>query len=300
MDSGPLHRTRDLNDDDGTLRREWDSHPGGRGGDVFAAPAHQGIPYSHRSRRPPTQVRHSQPGTPPPGAMSARPSLRSSGFPSLVQQKHRPRTHNKGNSRTPGPPRKLQLLGSAGVVQATYRARKDGPPPLREADSLQSDIEEELDADIEDRLTATPPPASGSINVLPPPCPEPYSKRVSFAVAAMAPARSAAESVPRPASSSSPAARSFGGDARDRSHQVRDRPGNAREVASSDVHSPVFFAVCSKKPRHRRFLARVCGCRPTANQPGNTSFVPPKTSWQTKKAMLNSNRFLIRNPRRLF
>jgi hypothetical protein len=56
------------------------------------------------------------------------------------------------------------------------------PSGLREADSLQSDIEDELDADIEDELTVTSPQASGSFDVLPYPCPEPYSELVSFAV----------------------------------------------------------------------------------------------------------------------
>jgi hypothetical protein len=56
-------------------------------------------------------------------------------------------------------------------------------PSLREADSFQSDIEDELDADIEDELTVKSPPASVSFDVLPTPCPEPYCERVSFAVA---------------------------------------------------------------------------------------------------------------------
>jgi hypothetical protein len=56
------------------------------------------------------------------------------------------------------------------------------PSGLREADSLQSDIEDELDADIEDELTVTSPLASGSFDVLPYPCPEPYFEVVSFAV----------------------------------------------------------------------------------------------------------------------
>ena len=56
-------------------------------------------------------------------------------------------------------------------------------PSLREADSLQSDIEDELDADIEDELTVKSPPAAVSVDLLPSPCPEPLSERVSFAVA---------------------------------------------------------------------------------------------------------------------
>jgi hypothetical protein len=55
-------------------------------------------------------------------------------------------------------------------------------PSLREADSFQSDVVDELDADIEDELTVTAPPASVSFDVLPAPFPKPYSELVSFAV----------------------------------------------------------------------------------------------------------------------
>jgi hypothetical protein len=49
--------------------------------------------------------------------------------------------------------------------------------------------------------------------------------------------------------------------------RVEGRPGNAREIASSDVHLPVSFAVYSKEPRHRRFLARVVDVdRPRTSQ----------------------------------
>ena len=54
-------------------------------------------------------------------------------------------------------------------------------PFLRETDSLHADIEDELDADIEDELTVKSLPAALSFDVLPSPCPEPYSERVSFA-----------------------------------------------------------------------------------------------------------------------
>jgi hypothetical protein len=54
---------------------------------------------------------------------------------------------------------------------------------LREADSLPSEIEDELDADLEEELTGIAPPASGSFDVLPSPSPEPYFARVRFAVA---------------------------------------------------------------------------------------------------------------------
>jgi hypothetical protein len=50
---------------------------------------------------------------------------------------------------------------------------------LTEADSLPS----EMDADIEDEPTVTSLPASASLDVLPSPCPEPYSELVDFAVA---------------------------------------------------------------------------------------------------------------------
>ena len=56
-------------------------------------------------------------------------------------------------------------------------------PSLREAVSLQSDIQDKLDADIEDDLTVKSPPATVSFDALPSPSPEPHSERVSFAVA---------------------------------------------------------------------------------------------------------------------
>src|SRR5947209_4536086 len=55
-------------------------------------------------------------------------------------------------------------------------------PSLREADSLQSDIEDGLDADIEDEPIVTSPLAFVSFAVPPSPCPKPYSELVSFAV----------------------------------------------------------------------------------------------------------------------
>ena len=76
-------------------------------------------------------------------------------------------------------PRNFVILNNGYSGQFAISAR----PSLREADSLQSDIEDELDADIEDELTVKSPPASVSFDVLPSPCPEPYSERVSFAVA---------------------------------------------------------------------------------------------------------------------
>jgi len=76
-------------------------------------------------------------------------------------------------------PRNLSVLDTGHGGQYAMSAR----PSLREADSLQSDIEDDLDADIEDELTVKSPPATVSFNLLPSPCPEPHSERVSFAVA---------------------------------------------------------------------------------------------------------------------
>jgi hypothetical protein len=88
-----------------------------------------------------------------------------------------------GTSHTaPSPnyiPRYFAMLSMAHDGQFVVMAR----PSMREADSLQSDIEDELAADIEDELTAKSSPASVSFAELPSPCPEPHSERVSFAVA---------------------------------------------------------------------------------------------------------------------
>ena len=59
-------------------------------------------------------------------------------------------------------------------------------PSLGESDSLPSEIEDELDADIEDELTVKSPPATVLFDVLPSPCSEPPSQRVSSAVAILA------------------------------------------------------------------------------------------------------------------
>ncbi len=76
-------------------------------------------------------------------------------------------------------PRNFVILNNGYSGQFAMSAR----PSLREADSLQSNIEDELDADIEDELTVTSPRTSVSFDILPPPCPEPCSERVRFAVA---------------------------------------------------------------------------------------------------------------------
>jgi hypothetical protein len=68
-------------------------------------------------------------------------------------------------------------IGHSGQLAMSAR------PSLREAYSLKYDIKDELDADIEDELTATAPLTSVSFDVLPSPCPEPYSELASFAVA---------------------------------------------------------------------------------------------------------------------
>jgi hypothetical protein len=47
-------------------------------------------------------------------------------------------------------------------------------PSLRGRDAFDSDTEEELDADIEDELTVTSPPASVSFEVIPFACPDPH------------------------------------------------------------------------------------------------------------------------------
>jgi hypothetical protein len=75
-------------------------------------------------------------------------------------------------------PRNFAILKIGRGAQFAMWAR----PSLREADSLQPDIEDELDADIEDELTVTSPPASVSFDVLPSPCPKPYPELASFAV----------------------------------------------------------------------------------------------------------------------
>ncbi len=59
-------------------------------------------------------------------------------------------------------------------------------PSLREADSLRSDFEDKLDADIEDELILASPPASVAFDVLLSPYPEPCFELVSFAVALVA------------------------------------------------------------------------------------------------------------------
>jgi hypothetical protein len=76
-------------------------------------------------------------------------------------------------------PRRLSILniGQSGPFAMSAR------PSLRKADSLRSNIEDELDADIEDELTVKSPPATMSFDVLPSPSPEHSSERISPAVA---------------------------------------------------------------------------------------------------------------------
>ena len=88
-------------------------------------------------------------------------------------------------SRTTPPPNFLprnfailddDKIGHSGQLAMSAR------PCLREADSLPSDIEEELDADLEDELTVTSPPDSVSFDVLPSHSPGPHCELVRFAV----------------------------------------------------------------------------------------------------------------------
>lgn len=76
-------------------------------------------------------------------------------------------------------PRNFAILKVGHSGQWVMSAR----PSLGEANSLQSDLEDELDADLEDELNVTSPSASVSFDVLPSPCPKPNSERVGFAVA---------------------------------------------------------------------------------------------------------------------
>jgi hypothetical protein len=79
-------------------------------------------------------------------------------------------------------PRNLALYEFGHSGQFATSAR----PSLREADSLRFEIEgfdfeDELDANIEDELTVTSPPASVSFELCPSPCPKPHSELVRFA-----------------------------------------------------------------------------------------------------------------------
>jgi hypothetical protein len=75
---------------------------------------------------------------------------------------------------------KLRHIGEFATWTRPFPKEADS---LREGASLQSDIEDELDADIEDELTGISLPSSGSFDVLPSPAPVVHSARVSFAVA---------------------------------------------------------------------------------------------------------------------
>jgi hypothetical protein len=73
-------------------------------------------------------------------------------------------------------PRKLAKRNHGYSGESAISAR----PSLREADPLQFDIKDELDADIEAQLTVKSPPSALSFAVLPSPSPDPHSERVSF------------------------------------------------------------------------------------------------------------------------
>jgi hypothetical protein len=75
-------------------------------------------------------------------------------------------------------PRNLAMLKIWHSGQLGISAR----PCLREADSLQSQIEDELDADIEDEVLVASPPAPVAFELLASPRAEPCSERVRFAV----------------------------------------------------------------------------------------------------------------------
>ena len=83
------------------------------------------------------------------------------------------------------PPRNFVLRKSRHSGEFAMMGRSS----LRRTDSRPFEIKGELDtdiADVEDDRTVTSPPASVSFDVLPSPCPEPYSELVSFAVALVA------------------------------------------------------------------------------------------------------------------
>jgi hypothetical protein len=101
---------------------------------------------------------------------------------SLLAVMSSPIRPNRASHAAPSPnylPHNLVILNNGYSGESAMSAR----PSLREAESLQSAIEDDLDADIEDELTVKSPPATVSFDVLPSPCPEPHSERVSFAVA---------------------------------------------------------------------------------------------------------------------
>jgi hypothetical protein len=90
------------------------------------------------------------------------------------------------------PTRATHAASTAGLPPSNHATHKAGHssqfaisarPCLREADALPSEIEDELEADIEDESTVTTPRASASFDVLPSPCPQPYSTLVCIAVA---------------------------------------------------------------------------------------------------------------------
>jgi hypothetical protein len=97
--------------------------------------------------------------------------------------------------RPPGPshpaPPPNHLPPNFAILEFGHRGQlaMSARPSMREADALQSGIKDELDADIEDDLTVTSPPAFVPFDVLPSPCPERYSELPSFALAVARPLR---------------------------------------------------------------------------------------------------------------
>jgi hypothetical protein len=89
-------------------------------------------------------------------------------------------TRASQTARTPNYLRRnLAVLMPGHSDQVAMAAR----PSLRESDSLQLDIEDEGEADIEDESTVTSPLASVSFDVLPAPRPEPDSELIDFVIA---------------------------------------------------------------------------------------------------------------------
>ena len=80
------------------------------------------------------------------------------------------------------------LLGSSAnlKIEHSIQFAMSARPCFREAESLQSEFEDGLDADTEDELTVTSPQASVSFEVLPSPSPETYFERGSLALTPVA------------------------------------------------------------------------------------------------------------------
>ncbi len=130
-------------------------------------------------------------------------------------------------------PRNLVILNNGYSGESAMSAC----PSLREADSLQSDIENKLDADVEDELTVKSPPATVSFDVPPLPVPS-LTPNASASLSRLAADRSAAEPDLPPASSVSRGAIIAG--RLERSHCARMGPPIAlRDCAQALADAPV-------------------------------------------------------------